>query len=150
MPRVYVIQGPNLNMLGTREPSKYGTVTLDELHGRLREHGQEMGLEVECSQSNHEGEIVEKIQEAYGKADFLVINAAAYTHTSVALRDALLAVAIPAIEVHITNIYTREAFRHKSLLSDVVVGQISGLGTLGYFLALEAAAHFIRQGGKSL
>ena len=146
MSRIYVIEGPNLNMLGQRETTLYGAVTLPDLHRELIKRGHDLGVEVECFQSNHEGEIVGVIQEAREKADFIIINAAAYTHTSVAIRDALLAAAVPAIEVHITNIYAREEFRHKSLLADVVRGQITGLGTFGYQLALRAAYHYLAEG----
>lgn len=140
--RVCVIQGPNINMLGTREPSLYGRLTLEQLHEELVEAGEKEGLSVECFQSNHEGEIVEKVHSLAGNTDYIIINAAAYTHTSIAIRDALLAVKIPAIEVHISNIYAREGFRHKSLLADVVQGQICGLGPLGYHLALRAVSHY--------
>ena len=133
-------------MLGKRETNIYGTATLQELHRELVKRGEELGLIVECMQSNHEGEIVEYIQEAREKADFIIINAAAYTHTSVAIRDALLAAAVPAIEVHLTNIYAREEFRRKSLLADVVRGQITGLSTFGYYLALRAAFHYLAEG----
>ena len=148
MPVIYVIQGPNLNMLGEREPSRYGVVTLEQLHTDLVKFGGELGLQVECFQSNHEGELVEQIHKAKGRADYIIINAAAYTHTSVAIRDALLAVGIKTIEVHISNIYGREEFRHKSLIADVVQGQITGLGSFGYYLALRAAAFYTGQGGE--
>lgn len=148
MAKVGIVQGPNLNMLGSREPSLYGAQTLQQLHEELIALGEKLGLQVECYQSNHEGDLVDFIQQAKTRYDFLIINAAAYTHTSIALRDALLAAEIPAIEVHISNIYARESFRHHSYLSDIVKGQIVGLGTLGYKLALEAAAHYLIQGGK--
>lgn len=150
MARVCIIQGPNLNTLGLREPSLYGNHTLDKLHQQLIEKGRALNLEVDCIQSNHEGELVTIIQQTRENYDYIIINAAAYTHTSIAIRDALLMVKIPAIEVHITNIYGRESFRHKSLLADVVKGQICGLGVLGYFLALEAASFYIEQGGSQL
>lgn len=146
MKTVSVIQGPNLNLLGVREKGIYGETTLEQLHHDLAAAAQELGLVLEFFQSNHEGEICERIQQAKGRVDYLIINAAAYTHTSVAIRDALLAVGIPALEVHISNIYARESFRHKSLLSDIVQGQITGLGLYGYHLALRAAAHFLKQG----
>ncbi len=149
MPVIFVIQGPNLNLLGSREPSYYGADTLDGLNADLVEFGRELGLQVECFQSNHEGELVEKIHQAVGQADYIIINAAAYTHTSIAIRDALLAVGIKAIEVHISNIYKREEFRHKSLLADVVQGQITGFGVYGYYLALRAAAFYTGQGGEN-
>jgi len=147
MKTVLVIQGPNLNLLGAREESYYGCVPLDELHQDLAKEAGELGLRIDFFQSNHEGELVEMIQKARHRADYIIINAGAYTHTSIAIRDALLAVGIPAIEVHISNIYKRESFRHKSFLADVVQGQICGLGLLGYRLALQAAAYYLRQGG---
>ncbi|MCR4442216.1 MAG: type II 3-dehydroquinate dehydratase [Peptococcaceae bacterium] len=147
MKTVFVIQGPNLNLLGAREENYYGRVSLDELHKDLAKTGGELGLQVDFFQSNHEGELVEIIQKAKNRADYLIINAGAYTHTSIAIRDALLAVGIPALEVHISNIYKRESFRHKSFLADVVQGQICGLGILGYHLAVRAAAHYLKQGG---
>lgn len=143
MHKVGIIQGPNLNMLGGREPSLYGSQNLQQLHQELVSYGQELKLQVECYQSNHEGELVEFIQQAKANFSYLIINAAAYTHTSIAIRDAILAAEIPAIEVHISNIHARESFRHHSLLSDIVKGQIVGLGVLGYKLALEAAAHYL-------
>jgi 3-dehydroquinate dehydratase-2 len=137
---VLVIHGPNLNMLGKREPDIYGKVTLDEIDSHLKTRGQSLGLTVETFQSNHEGAIVEKIQEAVETRNGLIINPAAYTHTSMAIRDALLLLDIPIIEVHLSNIYKRESFRHKSMIADVATAQISGLGADGYKLALEAIA----------
>jgi len=150
MANIYVIQGPNLNLLGKRETSIYGIQSLEDLHRDLIKRGEELGLFVECFQSNHEGEIVDIIQQAREKADYIIINPAAYTHTSVAVRDALLAAAVPAIEVHISNIYARESFRKESLIADVVRGQIAGLGILGYYLALRAVYHFLAEGGALL
>ena len=142
-PNILVIHGPNLNMLGKREPEIYGSKTLDEISNDLRSKGSEMGLQVECFQSNHEGAIVEKLQNAMGQCSGLIINPAAFTHTSVAIRDAVLLLDIPIVEVHLSNIYKREAFRHKSMLADVVTGQIAGLGVIGYMLALEAISTMI-------
>ncbi|MFZ5753692.1 MAG: type II 3-dehydroquinate dehydratase [Bacillota bacterium] len=150
MAKICVIQGPNMNLLGQREQSFYGQETLEQLHARLIQKGRTLNLEITCFQSNHEGEIVEFIHKARGIYNYIIINAAAYTHTSVAIRDAILGVKIPVIEVHISNIYARESFRHKSLLADIVQGQICGLGTLGYELALEAAAYYLKQGGTML
>ncbi len=141
--KTLVINGPNMNLLGRREGGLYGSLTLQGLESGLREKARELGVEVDFFQSNHEGELVERIQGS-GKYGFIIINPAAYTHTSVAIRDALLAVGKPFIEVHMTNIYAREDFRHRSYLSDVAVGQIVGLGPLGYTLALEAAYFFLK------
>ena len=141
---VLVIHGPNLNMLGRREPEKYGSDTLAVIDADLKAAGDKLGIGVTCFQSNHEGEIVEKIQRipAAGAAG-LIINPAAYTHTSIAIRDALLLLDIPVVEVHLSNIYRRESFRHKSMTADVATGQIAGFGKTGYILALEAIADMI-------
>jgi 3-dehydroquinate dehydratase-2 len=136
---VLVIHGPNLNMLGKREPEIYGKTTLDEINSELEKLGTTLGIFVETFQSNHEGAIVEKIQEAAKTQKGIIIN----THTSIAIRDALLALDIPIIEIHISNIYKREPFRHKSLISDVVTAQITGLGIKGYSMALKALAEMI-------
>lgn len=138
-----VIHGPNLNMLGKREPEIYGTTTLADINTDLKEKGARLGLAVDTFQSNHEGALVEKIQNALGTVDGIIINPAAYTHTSVALRDAVLLIDAPVVEVHLSNIYKRETFRHTSMLAGVVTGQISGLGVMGYTLALEAIAAMI-------
>lgn len=137
MKKVLIINGPNLNLLGTREPEIYGKTTLKDIETELKNRAEKLNVEIECFQSNHEGEIVDKICGAKGKFDAVIINPAAYTHTSVAIRDAFAAVDIPAIEVHISNVYSREEFRHNSLIAPVVVGQIAGLGIQGYLLALE-------------
>jgi 3-dehydroquinate dehydratase-2 len=139
MPTILVLNGPNLNLLGTREPEQYGTDTLADINERLVAIGQQHDCQIETLQSNAEAELVERIHQALGNTDFIIINPAALTHTSVALRDALLGVEIPFIEVHLSNIYSRETFRHKSFLSDVAVGVISGLGAKSYELALSAA-----------
>ena len=139
-PKILVIHGPNLNMLGKREPEVYGTSTLDEINQELVSLGNELEIVVETFQSNHEGAIVDKIQGAVGNCSGVIINPAAYTHTSVAIRDALLLLDVPIIEVHLSNIYKREAFRQKSLVSDIATGQITGLGTKGYFFGVKAAA----------
>ena len=141
--RVLVIHGPNLNMLGKREPHIYGHQSLAEIDDQLVKLGQKLGIDVEAFQSNHEGAIVEKIQEAAATQKGIIINPAAYTHTSIAIRDALIALDIPIIEIHISNIYKREPFRHKSLISDVVTAQIAGLGIKGYSIALKALAEMI-------
>ncbi len=138
--RVLVLNGPNLNMLGIREPQTYGSQTLADIEAATIAEGTRLGLVVECRQSNHEGELVTWIQQALGSADAIVINAGAYSHTSLAIHDALRAVALPVIEVHLSNIYAREAFRHHSHISAVARGVICGLGATGYRLALHALA----------
>jgi 3-dehydroquinate dehydratase-2 len=138
---VLVLHGPNLNLLGTREPGIYGSRTLAQIDAGLAKLAGELGVKLTAWQSNHEGELVGRIQAAAGDGtDFIVINAAAYTHTSVAVRDALAGVGIPFIEVHLSNIYKREPFRHHSYLSDIAVGLVSGLGADGYEAALRYAA----------
>ena len=133
-----VINGPNLNMLGTREPEKYGTTTLPDIEKEITAHAKEKGVEVDFYQSNIEGEIVTAIQKAKGIYDGIVINPAAYTHTSVALRDAILAIELPTVEIHLSNIHTREEFRHHSYTAPVCVGQITGFGKFCYIMALDA------------
>jgi 3-dehydroquinate dehydratase-2 len=137
---VLVIHGPNLNVLGTREPEVYGRRTLDEINAELLRLAEELGLTLEAFQSNSEGELIDRIQAARGRAGAIIINAGAYTHTSVGIRDALLAAALPVVEVHLSNTYKREAFRHRSLIADVAVGQIVGFGSVSYLLGLRAAA----------
>lgn len=140
MRKILVLHGPNLNLLGEREPNVYGSVTLEEINKGLQELADQSEVELRIVQSNHEGEIVETIQNARHWADVIIINPAAYTHTSVAIRDALAAVKTPAIEVHLSNIHAREGFRQASHISPVAVGQITGFGMNSYLLALEAAA----------
>jgi 3-dehydroquinate dehydratase-2 len=140
MKNILVLHGPNLNLLGTREPEVYGRVTLDEINTKLAAQAQKNGAKLTHLQSNAEAALVERVQQARGDGtDFIIINPAAFTHTSVALRDALAAVAIPFIEVHLSNVHAREAFRKESYFSDIAVGVISGLGAKGYELALEYA-----------
>jgi 3-dehydroquinate dehydratase II len=139
MPRILVLHGPNLNLLGRRQPDIYGIVTLEEINHRLQRLAAEHHVELEILQSNHEGQLVEAIQGAMGRIDALVINAGAYTHTSVALRDAIAAVDIPTVEVHLSNLARRERFRHHSHLAEVAVGQIMGFGADSYLLGLQAA-----------
>jgi 3-dehydroquinate dehydratase-2 len=136
--KVLVLNGPNLNLLGTREPGVYGRATLEEIARRVQSLGRELGLEVEFFQSNSEGEIVDAVQKAAGSCRGLIINPAAYTHTSVALRDALAAVDLPAVEVHLSNVHGREDFRRQSLTAAVCRGVITGFGAEGYLLALRA------------
>ena len=148
-PRILVINGPNLNLLGTREPEVYGGERLDDVTARLEGLARELGAGLSCFQSNHEGAIVDAIQEARGRTDCIVINAGAYTHTSVAIRDALLAVDIPFIELHISNVYRREPFRHHSFLSDVARGVIAGFGTDGYEYAFRHACRIAGRASSS-
>jgi 3-dehydroquinate dehydratase-2 len=135
--RVLVVHGPNLNLLGTREPETYGRETLADIEEALRGLAQDLGVEVEFFQSNSEGALVDAVQGSRGRFGGVLINPAAYTHTSIALRDAFLAVGIPFVEVHLSNIYAREPFRHRSLLADVAVGTVSGFGSTGYALGLR-------------
>jgi 3-dehydroquinate dehydratase-2 len=139
MAKILVLHGPNLNLLGTREPEVYGSDTLDDINSRLQDLVQQQGHELVCMQSNAEHELVDAIQQAKNTIDFIVINPAAFTHTSVAIRDAIAAVDIPFIEIHISNIHQREPFRQHSYLSDKAVGVICGLGVQGYELAVQAA-----------
>lgn len=142
MPECYhilLLNGPNLNLLGTREPETYGSLTLDDIVTTLSQDAQKSGIRLSHLQSNAEHVLIEKIHAAKGNTDFIVINPAAFTHTSVALRDALLAVEIPFIEIHLSNVHAREPFRHHSYLSDIAVGVICGLGADGYRFALQAA-----------
>jgi len=143
VPSVLVLHGPNLNLLGQREPGIYGSLTLNEINALLEKEGRVLRLGVRCIQSNHEGELVDTIQQAAATESGLIINAAAYTHTSVALRDAIAAVEIPTVEVHLSNIYRREPFRHHSYIAPVAIGQISGFGYYSYILGLHALANYL-------
>ena len=138
--KILVIHGPNLNMLGMREPDIYGHQTLEEIDSALQAKAERLGLHIETFQSNHEGDIVDKIQQAHDSFHGIIINPAAYTHTSIAIRDALSLLNIPVVEVHLSNIYNRESFRRTSMISAVVTAQISGLGFHGYLLALDGLA----------
>jgi 3-dehydroquinate dehydratase-2 len=144
--RVLLLNGPNLNLLGQREPGLYGALSLAAIEADLRRQAEGLGVELACFQSNHEGALVDRIQEASGHCDGILINAAAYTHTSVAIRDALLAVAIPFVELHLSNVHAREAFRHRSLLADKALGVICGFGPGSYRLALEGLVGRLREG----
>ena len=145
---IIVINGPNLNLLGEREHSQYGSVTYDELKNNCLKYSKTLAINIEFTQSNIEGEIVTIIQQAKEKYDGLIINAAGFTHTSVAIRDALAIFKKPSIELHISNIYKREEFRHKSMISDVVTGIICGLGTNGYILAINAMHELLKNGNR--
>lgn len=141
--KVLILNGPNLNMLGTREPEIYGATTLADIEASCRKHAGKLGLEVDFRQSNHEGELVEMIQQARGKVNCIIINPAAYTHTSVAIHDALKMTGLPVIEVHLSNVHAREAFRHHSYVSPIAAGVLCGFGADGYIMALDAAARLV-------
>lgn len=146
---ILVLHGPNLNMLGTREPGHYGNQTLAQINASLVDLGQTLDIEVTTFQSNHEGALIDRIHQAACEGiDGIVINPAAYTHTSIALRDALLAVALPFIEVHLSNVYRRESFRHRSMLVDAAIGVIAGFGPSSYLLALRGLNEFLRLQNK--
>ena len=137
MGKILVMNGPNLNLLGTREPEIYGSLTLADIHEHLRQRANEADLDIEFMQSNHEGVLVDAIQRARRTVDYIILNAGAFTHYSIALRDAIAAVNVPVIEVHLSNIHQREEFRHKSVIAPVVLGQIAGFGAESYMAALE-------------
>jgi len=141
--KVLVIHGPNLNMLGKREPEIYGHKSLEEINAELKALGEDLGLEVETFQSNHEGAIVDEIQQAMGDCHGVIINPAAFTHTSIAIRDALAMLDVPVVEIHLSNINKREPFRHTSLIADIVAARIAGFGSHGYLLALGGLAKMI-------
>lgn len=143
-PAILVLNGPNLNLLGTREPEIYGRTTLAEIESACRDRGRDLGMSVDCRQSNAEGELVDWIQEARQSHDGLILNAGALTHTSIALFDALQAIGLPIVEVHLSNIYQREAFRHHSYISKAANGVICGFGAQGYLMALEAMARLLK------
>jgi len=149
MANILILHGPNLNLLGTREPQHYGQERLEDIDRRLQTLAKDKGFSAQCYQSNAEHELIDRIHQARtNNTAFIVINPAGFTHTSVALRDALAAVQIPFVEVHLSNVHSREAFRHHSYFSDIAVGVISGLGALGYELALQAAMHYIENNVK--
>ena len=148
MKNIIIINGPNINLLGEREQSQYGSITYDDLKNKCFKYSKDFGVNIEFTQSNIEGEIVTFIQKAKEKFDGLIINAAGFTHTSVAIRDALTIFKKPSIELHISNIYKREEFRHKSMISDVVTGIICGLGSNGYILAINAMHELLKNGNR--
>jgi len=147
--RVQILHGPNLNLLGTREPEHYGSITLEQIDAELAKRASARGAEVRCAQSNIEGELIDLIQRARGWADAIVINPGSYSHTSIGIRDAIDAVAIPTIEVHLSNIYAREAFRHESLTAARCVGVISGFRAQSYYLGLDAALAHVESTRRS-
>ena len=149
MARILVMHGPNLNLLGTRDPEVYGQTSLAEINQDLLQRATLAGHELETFQSNHEGALVDCIQQRGTQAALLIINPGAYTHTSIALRDAILAVDIPVIEVHLSNIHRREPFRRQSYLADIALGQITGFGSSSYVLALQAACHWLQEQGAA-
>ncbi len=139
--KILFLNGPNLNLLGQREPEVYGRETLSDIEAAVRERAKQLNAKIDFRQSNVEGELVDWIQQAKGKFDVIVLNAAAYTHTSIALRDAIAAVGVPTIEIHLSNVHAREKFRQKSLIAPVCCGQITGFGSKSYVLAVEASVH---------
>ena len=143
-PRILVIHGPNLNLLGQREPEVYGSTTLADIDADLAQWAASEGCALECFQSNHEGELIDRIQAALGESDGILINPGGFTHSSVALRDALSAVALPVVEVHLSNVFARESFRHHSYVSGIALGVISGLGAKGYRMGLSALVEHLR------
>ena len=147
--RLLLLNGPNLNLLGSREPGLYGTQTLEQIESALSQQAADLGVELQCFQSNHEGELVDRIHAARGQAEGILINAAALTHSSIALRDALLGVAIPFVELHLSNVHAREAFRHQSMLADKAIGVICGFGPASYGLALQGLVQRLRAGSPA-
>lgn len=146
---IFVLNGPNLNLLGTREPRIYGTQTLADIGASLEQRARALKVKLDIRQSNHEGVLVDWLHEALAKASAVIINAAGYAHTSIAIRDAVATLPVPVVEVHLSNIYAREGFRRQSMIAQVARGSITGLGPLGYLLALDAAAHLCKGAGAT-
>lgn len=146
---IFVLNGPNLNLLGTREPRIYGTQTLADINANLERRAKALKLDLDIRQSNHEGELVDWLHEAMAKASAVIINGGAYAHTSIAIRDAVAALPIPVIEVHMSNVYAREHFRRQSMIAQVARGSVAGFGALSYVLALDAAAHLCKGAGAT-
>lgn len=142
--KLLLLNGPNLNLLGTREPEKYGKTTLKDIEEHLKVLAQKNNVELDCYQSNHEGDLVDKIQQAKGNYDGIILNAGGYTHTSVAIRDAISGVQVPTVEIHLTNIHAREEFRHNSLISAVCIGQICGFGDYSYDLGFNSIINYLK------
>ena len=143
--KILILHGPNLNLLGTREPDVYGSMTLDDINNKLIELGKELGAEVKCQQSNHEGALIDALHDARTWAGGVVFNPGGYTHTSIALRDAISAIQIPVVEVHLSNVYAREEFRHVSMMSAVCAGKITGFGWRSYTLGLKALVDILQE-----
>ncbi len=143
--KILLLNGPNLNLLGTREPEKYGNTTLADIEKTLKSEAKSKEVKLDCYQSNHEGDLVDKIQQAKNKYDGIILNAGGYTHTSVAIRDAIASVQVPVVEIHLTNIHAREEFRHNSLLAPVCIGQICGFGAYSYNLGLSAILNYLEK-----
>lgn len=143
--KILLLNGPNLNLLGTREPEKYGNKTLNDIENNLKDIAQKQNIQLECYQSNHEGDLIDKIQQAKNNFDGIILNAGGYTHTSVAIRDAIAGVQMPTVEIHLTNIHAREEFRHNSLIAPVCIGQICGFGAKSYELGLDALINYLEK-----
>lgn len=143
--KILLLNGPNLNLLGTREPEKYGNTTLNDIENNLKNIAQKQKIQLECYQSNHEGDLIDKIQQAKNNFDGIILNAGGYTHTSVAIRDAIAGVQMPTVEIHLTNIHAREEFRHNSLIAPVCIGQICGFGAKSYELGLDALINYLEK-----
>ncbi len=143
--KILLLNGPNLNLLGTREPEKYGNTTLTDIEQTLKTEAKSKEVEIDCYQSNHEGDLVDKIQQATNNYDGIILNAGGYTHTSIAIRDAISSVQVPVVEIHLTNIHAREEFRHNSFIAPVCIGQICGFGAYSYILGLNAILNYLEK-----